>query len=176
MTTTTSSASSSTGALRSAAQGLGIFSIALGLTELLAPRALARMTGMQGRETLLRAYGLREIVTGVGLLASPDPRPWIWGRVAGDELDLSTLALGAGERPGTTPHRDAALWMTTAVGVVDIACALLPDRNNMAGASIDYSNRVGMPRAPEQMRGAARDFEVPRDMRPPEALRAYATS
>jgi hypothetical protein len=176
MATTTSSASTSTSALRSAAQGLGIFSIALGLTELLAPRALARMTGMQGRETLLRAYGLREIVTGVGLLASPDPRPWIWGRVAGDALDLSTLALGAGERPGTTPHRDAALWMTTAVGVVDIACALLPDRNNKAGASIDYSNRVGMLRAPEQMRGAARDFEVPRDMRPPEALRAYATS
>ena len=176
MTTTTSSASSSTGALRSAAHGLGIFSIALGLTELLAPRALARMTGMQGRETLLRAYGLREIVTGVGLLASPDPRPWIWGRVAGDALDLSTLALGAGERPGMAPHRDAALWMTTAVGVVDIACALLPDRDNRSGASIDYSARVGMPRAPEQMRGAARDFEVPRDMRPPEALRAYATS
>ena len=176
MTTTTSSASASTGALRSAAHGLGIFSIALGLTELLAPRALARMTGMQGRETLLRAYGLREIVTGVGLLASPDPRPWIWGRVAGDALDLSTLALGAGERPGTTPHRDAALGMTTAVGVVDIACALLPDRINKAGASIDYSNRVGMPRAPEQMRGSARGFEVPRDMRPPEALRAYATS
>ncbi len=157
MTTTTSSASSSTGALRSAAQGLGIFSIALGLTELLAPRALARMTGMQGRETLLRAYGLREIVTGVGLLASPDPRPWIWGRVAGDALDLSTLALGAGERPGTTPHRDAALWMTTAVGVVDIACALLPDRDKKAGASIDYSDRVGMPRvARANARGRAR--------------------
>jgi len=175
MTTTTSSASASTGALRSAAHGLGIFSIALGLTELLAPRALARMTGMQGRETLLRAYGLREIVTGVGLLASPDPRPWIWGRVAGDALDLSTLALGASERPGMAPHRDAALWMTTAVGVVDIACALLPDRNRKAGASVDYSDRIGMPRSPEQMRGAARDFEVPRDMRPPEALRAYAT-
>ena len=176
MTTTTSSASASTGALRSAAHGLGIFSIALGLTELLAPRALARMPGMQGRETLLRAYGLREIVTGVGLLASPDPRPWIWGRVAGDALDLSTLALGASERPGMAPHRDAALWMTTAVGVVDIACALLPDRNRKAGASVDYSDRIGMPRSPEQMRGAARDFEVPRDMRPPEALRAYATS
>ena len=117
----------------------------------------------------------REIVTGIGLLASSDPRPWIWGRVAGDALDLSTLALGAGERPGTTPQRDAALWMTTAVGVVDIACALLPDRDKKAGATIDYSDRVGMPRAPEQMRGAARDFEVPRDMRPPEALRAYAT-
>src|SRR5215218_81610 len=116
-TTTSSSASRSSGALRSAAQGLGVFSIALGLAELLAPRALARMTGMQGRETLLRAYGLRELATGVGLLASPDPRPWLWGRVAGDALDLSTLALGAGARRGATRHRDAALWMTTAVGV-----------------------------------------------------------
>jgi len=175
MTSTTSSAAASSGTLRSAAQGLGVFSIALGLAELLAPRAMARMTGMQGRETLLRAYGLREIVTGVGLLASPDPRPWIWGRVAGDALDLSTLALGAGGRPGTTTHRDAALWMTTAVGVVDIACALLPDRDKTAGTAIDYSDRVGMPQSPERMRGAARDFEVPRDMRPPEALRAYAT-
>ena len=32
------------GALRSAAQGLGLFSIALGVAELLAPRTLARMT------------------------------------------------------------------------------------------------------------------------------------
>jgi len=173
--TSTTSGPGSAGALRSAAQGLGVFSIALGLAELLAPRALARMTGMQGRESLLRAYGLREIATGVGLLASSDPRPWLWGRVAGDALDLSTLALEAGGRPGSGANRNAALWMTTAVGVVDIACALLPDRGSRAGAAIDYSDRVGMPRSPGQMRGAARDFEVPRDMRPPEALRAYAT-
>jgi len=83
------------GALRSAAQGLGLFSSALGVAELPAPRTLARMTGMQGRETLIRACGLREIVNGVGLLASADPRPWLWGRIAGDALDLSMLAVRA---------------------------------------------------------------------------------
>jgi hypothetical protein len=59
--------------------------------------------------------------------------------------------------------------------VVDMACALLPDRarNDAAGAAINYRDRSGMPRPPDQMRGAASDFEVPRDMRPPEALRAY---
>lgn len=38
----------------------------------------------------------------------------------------------------------------------------------------DYSNRSGFPRSPEEMRGAARDFEIPRDMRTPDVLRPYA--
>jgi hypothetical protein len=33
---------------------------------------------------------------------------------------------------------------------------------------------VGFPKPPEQMRGAARDFEIPPDMRTPEALRPFA--
>ena len=114
---------------------------------------------MQGRETLIRACGLREIVNGVGLLASADPRPWLWGRIAGDALDLSMLAVRACQPSASAPHRDAAMWMTTAIGGVDVACALLPDRARKggAGARIDYSDRSGLPRSPEQMRGAARD-------------------
>ena len=37
----------------------------------------------------------------------------------------------------------------------------------------DYSGRRGMPRPPDAMRGIARDFPVPRDMRIPEAMRPY---
>ena len=159
--------------LRSAAKGLGAFSIALGVTELLAPRTVARFTGLHGREALVRAYGLREIVNGIGLLYSNDPRPWLWGRVAGDALDLSTLA--AGSRAGRPNGAASAMWMAAAIGVLDMACALLPERQG-GGKSIDYSDRVGLAGPPEQMRGAARDFEVPRDMRPPVELRAHATS
>jgi len=36
-----------------------------------------------------------------------------------------------------------------------------------------YSMRTGFPRSAEEMRGAARDFEVPADMRTPEALRPW---
>jgi hypothetical protein len=56
---------------------------------------MARATGMAGRETLVQAYGLREIVNGIGLLVSENPRTWLWGRLAGDTLDLSTLATNA---------------------------------------------------------------------------------
>ena len=53
------STSRSDTALRSAAKGLGVFSIALGVTELIAPRTLARFTGVHGREGLVRALNLR---------------------------------------------------------------------------------------------------------------------
>jgi hypothetical protein len=54
----------------SMARGLGWFSIGLGLTEVLAPRALTRGLGMEGNEQLVQAYGLREIATGIGILSS----------------------------------------------------------------------------------------------------------
>lgn len=50
------------------AKGLGWFSIGLGTAELLAPRMVANICGMPGRNTLLiRLFGLREIAAGVGI-------------------------------------------------------------------------------------------------------------
>lgn len=72
------------------AHGLGWFSIGLGLAELLAPRALSHVTGVRHSE-LLRAYGLREIVSGIGILSSDRPAGWMWSRVGGDAVDLATL-------------------------------------------------------------------------------------
>ena len=81
-------------ASRAAACSLGLFGIALGLAEVLAPRAIARMLGMRGAETWIRACGVREIATGIGILTVRDATPWVWGRVAGDAIDLATLAAG----------------------------------------------------------------------------------
>src|SRR5947209_6955253 len=74
------------------ATGLGWFSIGLGLMEILATRALTRALGMRGREPLVQTYGWREIGTGIAILSSSDPTPWIWARVLGDALDIGTLA------------------------------------------------------------------------------------
>src|SRR5690349_6765686 len=76
------------------ARGLGWFSLALGAAEILAPRRLAAALNMPERAGLLSAYGVREIVSGIGILASEDPRPWIAARVAGDALDIATLGAG----------------------------------------------------------------------------------
>src|ERR1700716_1775503 len=74
-------------------QSLGWFSIALGAAEVLAPRAVARIIGVDEREhtTLLRSYGLRELAAGIGILSRPKPTYWMWNRVIGDAIDLSSL-------------------------------------------------------------------------------------
>jgi len=157
------------------ARGLGLFSIALGVAEVVAPRALARALGMKGQEGLIAAYGMREIATGIGILASKDPTPWIWGRVAGDGLDLATLATGL---EGNNPKKGnvgIALAAVAGVTALDVYCAqaLSSESPHPLPPMQDYSDRSGFPRAPEQMRGAAGDFEVPRDFRTPEALQPY---
>ena len=100
---------------RTVARGLGWFGIGLGLLEVFAPRALARATGLQGREMLLQAFGLREIASGVLILAADEPEPWLWARVAGDALDGGVL--GAGLAP-PNPHRGRTMLATLAVAPV----------------------------------------------------------
>ena len=157
------------------ARGLGLFSIALGIAEIAAPRAMARALGMKGQEGLIAGYGVREIATGIGILASNDPTPWIWGRVAGDGLDLATLATAL---EGDNPQKgNVGIAMAAVAGMtaLDVYCAQTLSRESPHPLEPlqDYSDRTGYPRGIEQSRGAASDFEVPRDFRTPEALRPY---
>jgi len=160
------------------AQGLGWFSIGLGVAELVAPERLARFLGMEERTELIRTYGAREILTGVGILSQDDPTPWIWGRVGGDALDLGTLAMGLGRDNPQRGNVGLAIGAVAGVMALDLICAqaLGRERERQALPVWDYGDRRGMPGPPEAMRGAARDFEVPRDMRIPEALRPYTSA
>jgi hypothetical protein len=163
--------------LHALAQGLGWFSIGLGLAEVLAPRQLARSLGMDEHTRLIGAYGVREIATGIAILTQRDPTPWIWGRVAGDALDLATLATGLDRRNPERGNVGLAIAAVAGVTVLDVICAQglsTQRRQQEHRVSLpDYSDRSGFPRPPEAMRGVARDFEVPRDMRTPELLRPY---
>lgn len=85
--------------------GLGVFSIALGAAELLMAPRIASGLDAPKRKGLVRAYGVREIVTGLGLLSAPAHATNVWGRVAGDALDLATLGVAAAKSP-----RNRAVW------------------------------------------------------------------
>jgi uncharacterized membrane protein len=83
-------------------RGLGLFSFALGLPQLLAPGRVNRLIGVRDDATsrmLMRAVGVREIVAGVGIFSRRQPTEWIWARVAGDTMDLALL--GAALRAGS---------------------------------------------------------------------------
>ena len=162
----------------SMARGLGWFSIGLGLAEVLAPRAVTRGLGMEGNEQLVQAYGLREIATGIGVLSSHQPAPWIWGRVGGDALDMATLAGGLQPDNPKKDNVEMALAAVAGVTVLDVVCGASLARYARPKpirrlTAIDYSRRSGFPKPAEQMRGAARYFEVPSDMRTPKALRPF---
>ena len=100
--------------IRKIAKGLGWFSLALGVTELVAARRFARMFGV-GHGGLFRVFGLREIGSGVGLLMQRRKGPWIWARVVGDALDLVTLASRLGSR---RKRRNAAIAIAAVAPVV----------------------------------------------------------
>lgn len=158
-------------AARSMARGLGWLSLALGAAEILFARPLAKALGMRGDEGLLRFYGVREIANGVGALAARDPGPWIWGRVAGDALDIATLATRLGHRRDTTTW--LALGAVAGVTALDLAAARALARAYAPTQAPlrDYSDRTGFPKPPEAMRGAARDFSTPHDFRTPDGMR-----
>lgn len=142
-----------------AAQGLGLFSIALGVAEIMFPGTLGRALGLEGKQGLLRAYGVREIAAGIGAL-QPNPAPAIWSRVAGDLLDLATLAQGrSADDESKRRNATTAMVAVGAVTVLDIilaaACSAQMAR---PGQTRDYSDRSGFPNGVEAARGAAADY------------------
>ncbi len=145
------------------ARGIGVFSIALGVTELAFPGTLARALGLSGKENLLRAYGAREIASGVAMM-QPNPTPALWARVGGDLLDLATLASAKHD------DRKAARGAMIAVGTItflDLALAVttMAQSARPSAPPRDYSDRSGLPNGVAAARGVARDYQVPREMR-----------
>lgn len=143
------------------ARGLGWFSLALGAAEIVAPGKLARALGIEGRERLLQAYGGREIGAGIWAL-SDTPAPAIWSRVAGDLVDLATLAAGVREG-GEEQRRNAWIGLAVVAGItaVDIltAASLTAEQSERRGETgRDYSDRSGFPGGIARARGTAEGF------------------
>ena len=105
---------------RKLATALGWFSIGLGLVELFGGRRLGRWLGVPHRSGLVRLFGLREMASGIGILAGRDPRAWLNARVVGDALDAFAL-LGA--LRGYNPERPrVALALATVAGAAALDC------------------------------------------------------
>ncbi len=105
------------------ARGLGWFSLGLGLTELAAGESVNRWLGMRSSPDLTRAFGLREIGVGIGLLTASRLAPWMWGRVAGDVLDLATLGAALEPRNEQRDRATAALVSVAGITLLDLFCA-----------------------------------------------------
>jgi hypothetical protein len=139
------------------ARNLGWFSIGLGLAELFAAHKITSALGMHGKENLVRAYGFREITSGFMTL-SVDKQAGLASRIAGDALDIATLATAM--RPDNPKRENAALAFAMVAGItlLDIVAtgASSVRHTRRQGQRRSYGDRSGFPKGVEASRGAAR--------------------
>jgi uncharacterized membrane protein len=154
------------------ANGLGWFSIGLGLSEIVAPGKVAHFIGLNDtdrRRSVLRLYGLRELAAGIGILGQRRPAGWLWARVAGDALDLTSLGCSftASDADGTR------LGMATAsvlcVTALDVLCAQRlsesSDGTSADNRKVSFTKTIIVNRPPDEVYRFWRDFNnLPRFM------------
>src|SRR5215213_8357466 len=152
------------------AKGLGWFSIGLGLAELLAPRAIANISGVSNKHTgLTRLYGLREIASGITIFSQNKPTEGVWSRVVGDVLDLTSLGVAATNPDAKLGRVAFATANVLAVTALDVICAMQLSSGSNRGIHAKGACIVNLP--PEEVYNFWRDFQnLPRFMRHLEAV------
>ena len=72
---------------------------------------------------LIRAFGIREIASGIGILASARKAPGVWARIGGDVLDLVTLGAALVRHGPKRANAAMALAAVAPVVALDVLCA-----------------------------------------------------
>jgi uncharacterized membrane protein len=127
---------------------MGWFSIGLGVSELVAPGAITRISGTANRKSVVRMFGLREVAAGVGILSGPRPAKWLWARVAGDVVDAAAIIGGAqrDKRKATV----GALAAVAGVTAIDILCAKQCTVDEKGAAPEHAESSLLISRSPEE--------------------------
>lgn len=119
----------------------GWFSIALGITQVLAPRWIAQRSGLPAqRRSAIRLVGLRELATGAFILSRPSSSAGPWARVAGDLINLALLRRRYGGTRANNRIQRSRL-VVSAVTAADLACALSLAASRRGGATAPRRER-----------------------------------
>jgi uncharacterized membrane protein len=151
------------------ARGLGAFSFALGVPQVVAPGRMSRMIGVKDdavSRAWMRAVGVREIVAGTGIFTTRRPNGWVWARVAGDTIDLALLASalrGRSKQQGRTLAATGAVIGALAADVIDGVRLQRASGNGGPGGAADEPMHVKaaltVRRGRDEVYAMWRDFE-----------------
>jgi uncharacterized membrane protein len=156
------------------AAGLGWFSVGLGLAELLAPKAIAKITGVSEKRTgLIQLYGLRELAAGVAIFSQKNPAEAVWSRVAGDVMDLTSLSFACFSPDAKRGRITFATANVLAVTALDVMCAR--QLSNGGHKGIQAKAACIVHREPDQVYAFWRDFRnLSRFMKHLESVEEFA--
>ena len=145
------------------ARALGIFSLGLGVTQLVAPRALGRMIGVGEHPRLMRGLGMREITSGVGILSNDRPAEWLWSRVAGDVMDLALLSRALDDEERDRRRILGAAAAVAGALLIDAYAAQRMSRSATAGAARERESGIRIQHAITINRPAQELYDFWRD-------------
>jgi uncharacterized membrane protein len=110
----------------SLANFLGLFAVGLGLAQLIAPGGMSRLVGIKNDDrnrTTMRLLGARELSSGMAILTNQQPEKAVWGRVAGDALDLALLGVALANPDNDRGRTLFATANVLAVTALDVMAA-----------------------------------------------------
>jgi uncharacterized membrane protein len=164
---------------------LSLFSLGLGAAQLAAPAELSRMIGAPDTEksrSLMRVVGVRELLSGFGLLAQPDNPAWLWLRAGGDIMDIALLSAAMGAPDADKQRLTATLAAVLGVTALDLSGGIqhtdmghLPAPLSMlsgVGGPIDVTASITINKPASEVYQFWHNFEnLPRFMRHLESVR-----
>jgi len=123
-------------------RALGWFSIGLGLAQVMVPNNVARLAGAEPTPDtirLMRALGLRELSSGIGILSGKRTDDWVRARVAGDLMDLALLGRVLTQDSADKGRTIAAGLAVAGVTALDMLAAKRAGKNQQQGDSMNES-------------------------------------
>jgi uncharacterized membrane protein len=162
------------------ARGLGVFSLTVGVPQILAPGRMNRMIGVRDdapSRMWMRAVGVREIAAGVGIFATRRPTGWVWARGAGEALDPALPGLALRDRsrePARTLAATGAVAGALAADVVDgVRLLRSSGGEEQPEPPIRLRAAITVNREPDELYALWRDLEgLPRFMAHLDEVRA----
>ncbi len=153
------------------AAGLGWFSLALGVPQLVAPGRVNRLVGVEDtprNRAIMRGVGLRELGGGAGVLTKPRPGAFLAARVAGDAVDLALLGAAARSGRGDPGRARTAALAVAGVTLLDAVAARANSRTadpTTPRGAVRARSRITVNRSPDEAYGYWRDMRnLPRFM------------
>ena len=148
------------------ARTLGVASVALGAPLVAAPGRVARFVGLDdtaGTRAVARGVGLRELAAAAAILPRSRPLTGVWGRVAGDGLDLALLGVALRSAAANRRRLVIATGAVAGIAALDAIGALrLTRRRHPTKVAEDGSPQVSVGvtvnRSAEEAYALWRDF------------------
>jgi uncharacterized membrane protein len=144
------------------AEGLGWFSLGLGVPQILAPGLVNRVIGVRDDAQARfwqRVVGIRELGAAAGILGPPKTTPFLWSRVIGDVNDLALLATAFG-KDTSRARLSAATASVVAVGVADTIAAMRCSTDVEAeGGPMHVTEAITVRRPRSEVYGFWHDFQ-----------------